>query len=1023
MSQKRVVSVLVAAVALSVSGALWNFARQDTSMPPCRKARPNTLHVPDTLYLRDFEKDLYRFLFERQYAALNWCVDKDVRDTGPWTEGSYYGTHPAVRVYYSPEVMYWLTGDPSFWADGNVPPKAPREGEVPDGGMIVKEMFAPPALLYQELRDDPKYKDNAPAYEQTLASLVAGYTVMIRDSKGSKDGWFWAGPGVPKPGQTITQAIDAQLDDYSHILYSGFGLPCLRCHSSAAEELTFSSLSNIAGFLPEEDPLRFRTDNSWRTKAHFSDYPLSKIAADKYVQRMFMTSEFEKPWTDDRHPDAIAFLEQHLVHYEAEAPAPPPAINPDFVAAFPPLPRSGAGDIRAFPKQWADHVTASVEGAEHYVTSDNCLGCHGGLGGAPDGVTMFLTTGPKYGDGFNISEYGEWRWSPMGLAGRDPIFYAQLESEMAYIARDARTPGLLHGSAQDTQQATTNLCLSCHGAMGQRQLQIDAAKDASLSPNFKTDYVYLSTLLSSHDSRPGDYAYHKYGELAREGISCTVCHHINPPDPGAVDNWSPEESGWISNSTPKELAYMLFHNSTGRYNPGPADELNGPYEKVAEVPMKNSLGVAPVDQVFVKDSQLCGTCHTINLPNIGMTENPSPVLTAAGPQLVQPPAAPYPHTLEQATFVEWQNSAFAGSDFQSCQDCHMPKNFKSADPKIDVDQLVTQIATIQDTTYPQTEHEAPADDIRVATRDDYSRHEHVGLNVFLLEMFRQFTNILGVDMGDYMTSAKTGNALAIQNMVRQAQEDTVDLDVRVAPLRNNVVTADVTVTNKTGHRFPSGVAFRRAFLEFSVLNGDKVIWSSGSSNSVGVILGADGKPLPSEFLPDRNTYQPHYQTITSPDQVQIYEELNQDANQEFTTSFIHRVQHIKDNRLLPKGWRESSHFRSQGAVMEEFMEATDPNGVGNDPDYRDQGPSFPGQDHVRYVATLPAGTNTQNLRVKVTMYYQAIPPYWLYQRFTANPDGPDTRRLYYLTSHLNPTGTPIEDWKLQLVSETRNGTR
>ena len=28
---------------------------------------------------------------------------------------------------------------------------------------------------------------------------------------------------------------------------------------------------------------------------------------------------------------------------------------------------------------------------------------------------------------------GEWRWSPMGLAGRDPVFYAQLECELAYI--------------------------------------------------------------------------------------------------------------------------------------------------------------------------------------------------------------------------------------------------------------------------------------------------------------------------------------------------------------------------------------------------------------------------------------------------------------------------------------------------------------------------------------------------------------------------------------------------------------
>ena len=29
----------------------------------------------------------------------------------------------------------------------------------------------------------------------------------------------------------------------------------------------------------------------------------------------------------------------------------------------------------------------------------------------------------------NLSPYGTWRTSPMGLAGRDPIFFAQLASE------------------------------------------------------------------------------------------------------------------------------------------------------------------------------------------------------------------------------------------------------------------------------------------------------------------------------------------------------------------------------------------------------------------------------------------------------------------------------------------------------------------------------------------------------------------------------------------------------------------
>jgi hypothetical protein len=37
------------------------------------------------------------------------------------------------------------------------------------------------------------------------------------------------------------------------------------------------------------------------------------------------------------------------------------------------------------------------------------------------------------------------------------------------------------------------------------------------------------------------------------------------------------------------------------------------------------------------------------------------------------------------------------------------------------------------------------------------------------------------------------------------------------------------------------------------------------------------------------------------------------------------------------------------------------------------------------------------------------------------PDGPEgasRRRIYYLLSNLNVSGTPIEDWKLELVSAT-----
>ena len=98
------------------------------------------------------------------------------------------------------------------------------------------------------------------------------------------------------------------------------------------------------------------------------------------------------------------------------------------------------------------------------------------------------------------------------------------------------------------------------------------------------------------------------------------------------------------------------------------------------------------------------------------------------------------------------------------------------------------------------------------------------------------------------------------------------------------------------------------------------------------------------------------------------------------------------------------------------MEATDPKGTGDDPDYRDQGPGFRGGDSIVYDIALPDGLDPANLAVRATLYSQSIPPSWLQQRFRTAPDGPATRRLYYLASRLNLDGTPMEDWKLKLVS-------
>jgi len=114
---------------------------------------------------------------------------------------------------------------------------ANRAGTIPDGAMIIKEQYTAPAAQYQLRTPDP----------------VTDWTIMIKDAKGSKDGWYWA--EIWKD-----QKIDSHNPPYS-VPNAGFGLYCLRCHTSAEKDFTFVSLANIKGFPGQ--PLSYFVDFSW----------------------------------------------------------------------------------------------------------------------------------------------------------------------------------------------------------------------------------------------------------------------------------------------------------------------------------------------------------------------------------------------------------------------------------------------------------------------------------------------------------------------------------------------------------------------------------------------------------------------------------------------------------------------------------------------------------------------------------------------------------------------------------------
>jgi hypothetical protein len=261
---------------------------------------------------------------------------------------------------------------------------------------------------------------------------------------------------------------------------------------------------------------------------------------------------------------------------------------------------------------------------------------------------------------------------------------------------------------------------------------------------------------------------------------------------------------------------------------------------------------------------------------------------------------------------------------------------------------------------------------------------------------------------------------AIKNFTQQARESTARVAITELKHEGQVIDAEVKVTNLTGHRLPSGVGFRRLFLECVVIDenqgAQRVIWGSGQTNRVGVLIGENGEILPEEFFTEdedgNQQYHHHHNVITSQNQVQVYEELARNAKGRFTTSFIHRAHHAKENRLLPMGWKKEGPSKEIPAA---FLKATWPgHETDKDPEWQDGS----GTDVIRYRITLPERYNAKNVKLRVRLYSQAWAPYYLKDRFTdipAGPDGDARRRLYYLASHLKVDGTPIQDWKLKLV--------
>lgn len=216
-----------------------------------------------------------------------------------------------------------------------------------------------------------------------------------------------------------------------------------------------------------------------------------------------------------------------------------------------------------------------------FLLSTRCGDCHSA---AESATALWSATGD------DVSPFTLWRGTMMANAFRDPYWQAQVSKEVA--ANPQRSAEL---------QA---LCLTCHSPIAHhRALQQGGSADS------------VAALVED--------------ELARDGVSCTVCHQARPG------------------------AFGTEASFDGRLDIRPDGVIWGPFADPANGPMQMQTGYTPTHGPHMRDAGLCGSCHTLRTSHV-------------------PGGAPFP---EQTPYLEWRNSEFArdGEAQRTCQQCHMPE--------------------------------------------------------------------------------------------------------------------------------------------------------------------------------------------------------------------------------------------------------------------------------------------------------------------------------------------------------------
>ena len=327
----------------------------------------------------------------------------------------------------------------------------------------------------------------------------------------------------------------------------------------------------------------------------------------------------------------------------------------------------------------------------------------------------------------------------------------------------------------------------------------------------------------------------------------------------------------------QDVSLGLPESFTGRYvidtsTFPPYRDAFGPYFQPVQHPMEMHSGFTPAPGQHIANSALCGTCHTLYTPSVD----------AAGKVIGEFP--------EQTTYLEWEHSVSGGGIGTTCQDCHMP------------DALGSVVISNRP--------------MWLSGRSPFGQHHLVGGNSFMVNLLKTNAPAIGVTAD----TAHFDSTIARTNT--QLQNNTASLSVASASVTNDMLSVAIGVQNMAGHKFPSGIPARRCWIHVTVKDArGRLVFESGKPQADGSIAGNDA---------DLNAllYEPHYDVITSPNQVQIYEPVMLDSDGAVTYTLLRAASYAKDNRLLPMGFNKAAapydiSVRGEAANDANFTAGTD----------------------------------------------------------------------------------------------------